>query len=112
MTLNEKLKYLKVVLSNLNFEDVYHYRHPQTKKTRWIVWQEDSETNSFHANNNKAEQPIHGSIDLYTQIEFDGLIDLIQEVLINAERISWRLNFVAYEEETNLIHYEWEFEVY
>jgi hypothetical protein len=37
-------------------------------------------------------------------------LDNIQAAL-NSLRIPWRLNSVQYEDETNLIHYEWTWEV-
>ena len=60
--------------------------------------------------NRKQEQQVHGTIDCYTKIEFDPLLDEIQDAL-NAAGIGWSLLTVQYEDETNLIHYEWEFYV-
>ena len=86
----------------------YHYRRPSTVQKEYIVWAEDSEDASFNADNRKAEQQIHGTIDYFTQQEFDPLIDSIQNALDEA-RVSFRLNAVDYEDDTKLIHYEWEF---
>ncbi len=86
----------------------YHYRRPSTVQKEYIVWAEDSEDASFNADNRKAEQQIHGTIDYFTQKEFDPLIDGIQNALDEA-RVSFRLNAVDYEDDTKLIHYEWEF---
>lgn len=86
----------------------YHYRRPSTVQKEYIVWAEDSEDASFNADNRKAEQQIHGTIDYFTQKEFDPLIDSIQNALDEA-RVSFRLNAVDYEDDTKLIHYEWEF---
>ena len=60
------------------------------------------------AENRKAEQQIHGTIDYFTRAEFDTNVDRIQEAL-NAAGIGFRINSVQYEDTTNLIHYEWEF---
>lgn len=88
--------------------NTYHYRRPSTVQKEYIVWAEDSEDASFNADNRKAEQQIHGTIDYFTQTEFDPLIDGIQDSLDDA-RVSFRLNAVDYEDDTKLIHYEWEF---
>ena len=49
-------------------------------------------------------------MDYYTPQEYDPAVDNIQAAL-NSLRIPWRLNSVQYEDETNLIHYEWTWEV-
>ena len=74
----------------------------------YIVWAEMGEYESFDAENLKAEQQINGSIDYFTQTEFDVVCDNIQAAL-DAARIGYRLNSVQYEDETALIHYEWFF---
>lgn len=86
----------------------YHYRRPSTVQKNYIIWAEDSEDNSFEADNIKAEQQIHGTIDYFTQTEFDPIVDAVQEALLSV-RVSFRLNSVDYEDDTKLIHYEWEF---
>ena len=53
----------------------YHYRRPSTVQKEYIVWAEYSEDASFNADNRKAEQQIHGTIDYFTQKEFDPLIE-------------------------------------
>ncbi len=83
---------------------VTHYR--RLSKYPYVVWAESGEENSFHADNKKVEQQLTGTVDLFTKTEFDTLADSIQEILDN-EEISWRLDSVQYEEETNLIHYQW-----
>lgn len=114
MHLISKLQHVRnILLSATN--DLYHYRYPtdaEKKKLRhWVVWQEDSEDGSFHTDNRKQEQVIHGTIDLYTLDEYDELLDNIQDSLNGSPYIVWRLNMVVYEDETNLIHYEWEWEI-
>ena len=75
----------------------------------FCVWAEDGE-NGFNAGNRKAEQAITGTVDYYTLQEYDPTLDNIQAAL-NSLRIPWQLNSVQYEDETNLIHYEWTWEV-
>ena len=50
------------------------------------------------------------AIDCFTQKEYDPVLDEIQDALNEAE-IGWRLSSVQYEDETNLIHSEWEFNI-
>lgn len=86
-------------------EDVYHYNAPPGLD-RYIVWAEDGETSSISGNNKKDIQTLEGTIDFYTKTESDILVDEIQSALNNAN-ISYRLNSIQYEDETQLIHYEW-----
>lgn len=106
-SLQSKLKEVQSVLVSTG-GNVYHFRRPRDKKPPFIVWQEDGEGISIGADNHKAEQQIHGTIDLYTLMEFDPLADAIQDALNGAD-IGWSLLSVQYEDETNIIHYEWEF---
>lgn len=106
-SLNNILRDVQAALRTVT-ENCYHYRRPLRPKKNYIVWAEDSEAESFDSGNRKAEQQIHGTIDYYTLTEFDAAVDQIQEAL-NAAGIGFRINSVQYEDETNLIHYEWEF---
>lgn len=64
------------------------------------------EQSSVEADNFKNEQAIQGTIDLFTKTEFDTNVDSIQTALKTA-KISFYLNSVQYEQETDFIHYEW-----
>lgn len=86
----------------------YHYRRSKTPTERYIVWSEDGEDNSAAFDNRKAEQQIHGTVDYFTKMEFDPVVDSIQTAL-DGHYIGFRLNSVQYEDDTTLIHYEWEF---
>lgn len=91
---------------------VYHYQRPSRESLdRYVIWAEQNEINSLVVNNRKAEQQLQGTIDLYTQVEFDTAVDGIQEALDAAEHVTWELASVQYEDETALIHYEWQFTV-
>jgi len=83
---------------------VSHYR--RTAKPPFVVWAETGEQSSLHSDNHKSEQQLTGIIDFYTLTEFDPIADDIQEIL-NAENVGWVLDSVQYEDETNLIHYQW-----
>lgn len=108
MSLKTRMETLADEFSKLS-DQVYHYWRPRPDGVnQYIIWAEDQEANSLEADNQKQEQGIHGTIDLFTVYEFDSLVDSIQESLNALENLSWRLNSVQYEEETGLIHHEWE----
>lgn len=90
-------------------DNVYHY-YAWEQPDKYIVWAEDSEGNSLHADNKKQVQGIQGTIDYFTKDESDSNVDKIQKAMNDSE-ISWRLNSIQYEERTDYIHYEWVFEV-
>ena len=90
---------------------IYHYRKPTDDQTdRYIVWQEDG-GQYFSANNRGSELSITGTVDLYTKQEYDQLVDQIPKALNDSAHASIELNAVDYDDETNLIHYEWTFSV-
>ena len=74
------------------------------------MWAEYGENNSFHADDHKQEQKLYGYVDYFTKTEFDANADIIQGVL-DSEGVAWELSSVDYEEETNLIHFRWRWEV-
>lgn len=88
---------------------VFHYS-AAGQTGNYIVWAEDSEGDSVHADNKKTEQVLQGTIDYFTKAEFDPVVKQIQDKLNEAE-ISWRLNSIQHERDTGYIHYEWVFEV-
>lgn len=110
-SLQEKLKTVRDALLSTGIGHVYHFERPKDKPEHWIVWQEDGEASSFDGDNRKREQQGRGTIDCFTQIEYDPLLDAIQEALDSAPNIAWELESVQYEDETKLIHYEWSFRV-
>lgn len=103
MSLQNLLEKLYMPFTELSCT-VSHYR--RTDRPPYLVWAETGEENSFAANDHKAEQQITGLVDYYTKTEFDETVDAIQGIL-NTEEVGWRLDSVQYEEETNLIHYQW-----
>lgn len=115
MSLQSKLKAVRDALVSVQTKagaavPCYHYYRAKGPVTGYIVWAEDSEADSANGDNRKTEQQIHGTVDYYTQTEFDPVVDGIQDVL-NTAGIGFRLNSVQYEDETKLIHWEWEFYV-
>lgn len=106
MSLMNKISKIEEALTSINGLSVYHYLRPQLKAP-FCIWQEDGEAGSLESDNHKGEQAISGSVDYFTQSEYDGMIDDIQEALNSVEGCGWSLNSVQYEDETELIHYEW-----
>ena len=104
----DKLQAIATALADL-CPRVYHYLAADKTKPNYIVWAEDG-ANDLAAGNIHAEGAWQGTVDLFTQIEFDQLIDDIPAKL---EEIgaSWSLNSVQAEADTGLIHYEWLFEL-
>lgn len=90
-------------------DSVYHYE-AMNRPDKYIVWAEDAEGDSVEGDNAKINQSIQGTIDYYTKEDMDENVDKIQAVLIDA-CVSFYLNSVQYEDETEYIHYEWVFEV-
>ena len=90
---------------------VYHYHRGVRSKAPYLIWAEDGEGDqSFYSDSRKSEQSIHGYIDYFTLEEFDPAVDNVQNILY-VHGSEWRLNDVQYEEDTNLIHYAWEFTI-
>lgn len=108
LSLQSKLNQIGTALAALT-ENAFHYWRP-VKKVPCIMWAETGETGSFHSGNRKSEQVIAGTCDYYTKKEFDPLIDAVQDTL-EGLGFAWRLDAVDYEDETNLIHYSWTWEV-
>lgn len=104
----EQLKRVRDTLLTVT-KDVYHYEKTSIEE-RYIVWQEDSEGDSLHADDKHEITVFSGTIDLYTKLEYDPWIQEIQKALDNAE-IACHIESIQYEEETKFIHYEWRFEV-
>ena len=104
-----KLKRLRDALTSINGLSVYHYWHPRLKAP-FLIWAEDGEDSALHTSNHKSEQAISGTIDYFTLEEYDTMVETIQETLNTVENLGWALS-VQYEDETNLIHYEWTFNI-
>lgn len=104
MSLQSKLYQIGVALAEIT-DNCYHYWRP-VKDVPCIIWAESGEDGSFNSDNRKSCQRIIGTVDLFTKTEFDSLVDSVQETLENIG-LTWALESVQYEEDTNLIHYEW-----
>ena len=106
MSLVSKAQKIRTALTGITDLKVYHLTVPAGTKAPYAVWQEDSEGQSMHADDQKIEQVLEVTIDYFTKTEYDAMTDTIQGAL-NDARIAWRLNSFQYEEEAALLHYEW-----
>lgn len=115
MTLQQKLERIGNALVEGLTQDgelicgVYHYWRSQ-KGAPFVVWAESYEDEPINGDNRKAEQAIRGYVDAYSKTEFDPLFDDVQSILNGLAEdmpFGWMLDSVQYEEETNLIHYQW-----
>ncbi len=109
MSFQTRIKQIRDVLTSIEGLKVGHYTF-SGDTVPYVVWAEDTESDSVEGDNYKLEQAIQGTIDLFTKQDFDPLVDAIQNALKTA-KISFYLNSVQYEEETRLIHYEWVWDV-
>lgn len=91
--------------------NTYHYWRPQ-RKPPFCVWAETGEPDGFQGDNRKGEQAISGTVDYYTQTEYDPAVDTIQETLNSFPGpLGWTLVSVEYEDETNMIHFSWDWKM-
>jgi hypothetical protein len=88
---------------------VFHYS-ASGQTGNYIVWAEDGEGPSGHADNHKTTQVLTGTIDYFTKTEFDPVIQQIEGAL-NSTDIAWRLSSVQHEKDTGYIHHEWTWEI-
>ena len=88
------------------------FRYFATGQTgNYIVWAEDGEGDTVHADGQKVERALTGTIDYFTKTENDPVVQQIEDVLDSDDGISWYLNSVQYEQDTGYIHFEWVWEV-
>lgn len=112
MSLQQKLEQIGTALAAA-LPNVYHYYRPQMQEP-YCVWAEDGETNALDADNQKQEQVVGGYVDYYTRTEYDPALDTVQGVLLGLQGklpFGWALSSVDFEDETNLIHYQWSWQV-
>lgn len=108
--MNLKLQKIRDGLNTIDGLKVYHYWRTR-QEPPYCIWQEDGEGESVWTSNHLAEQVITGTIDYFTLTEYDSNIERIQEVLNDIDNLGWNLSSVQYEEDTNLIHYEWDWQI-
>ena len=84
---------------------VYHFEGFQEKDS-YLVWQEEGQSDAVYADNKMLTQYIEGTLDYFTQVEFDPNFELIQSALNNGQ-IAWGLTNIDFDVESKYIHYEW-----
>ncbi len=89
---------------------VFHY-FTDKQKANYIVWAEDGEGDSLHADGKKVEKVLTGTIDYFTKNENDPIVQIIEATLDSADDFVWSLNSVQHEQDTGYIHYEWAWEM-
>lgn len=109
-TMNNKLYKIRDALTSITDLKVYHYFRV-VKDVPYCIWAEDGEGDSLWTSNHQSEQVITGTIDYFTRVEFDENVTNIQNALNDIENCGWQLNSIQYEDDTNLIHYEWGFQI-
>lgn len=108
--MQEKLSKIKDALTSIENLKVYHYWRPRLQAP-YLIWAEEGEGDSLWTSNHLQEQVIKGTVDYFTKTELDPIVDTIQEKLNGVESLGWNLEAVQYEDETNLIHFSWYFEI-
>lgn len=110
MSIQNRLKDFYEGLAKLT-DNCYHYFAPSNAKVPYIVWNEDSEDESFDADNHKVRQAVAGFVEYYTPAEFDAMFDTIQDFLNGFEGLSWTWEATQYgdpqNDDDNLIHHTW-----
>lgn len=108
MTLQETLKTFGTALATIEGVTVRHYTRGKAAPP-FLVWQEDG-SDDFCADDSHSEGLITGSADYYTEEEYDPKVEQITQ-LLGKNALSWDLVSVAYEEQTGMIHYSWDWEL-
>lgn len=106
MTLQAKITKIRDALTSIDGLTVYHYWR-FVDNPPCAIWQEDTESGYLQADLRKREQGVGGTVDYFTQTEYDTMTDAIQDALNDIENCFWNLEDVQYEEDTRLIHYTW-----
>lgn len=102
------LKQFKNLLLTIT-DDVFHYEAFGVKDN-FIVWAEEAESGSLFADDKKISQTMTGSVDLYSRNEYSPMVKQIQN-LFNDNHIPFRLNSIQFKKDTDLVHWEWIWEV-
>lgn len=109
MSMEEKLKKVRDTL--LTISDKVSHRSSGKMTEGYIVWAEDNAGGTLWGDGKLIEQNLRGTIDYYTSKEYDDMPGKIQNALNNND-ISFYIGFIGRDEKTELIHYEWIWEVY
>jgi hypothetical protein len=87
-----------------------HHYTADGETGNYIVWAEDMQADSVHADDEMEDRALQGTTDYFTKTEYDPITKQIETAMNNSD-MSWRLNSVQHEKDTGYIHYEWVWEV-
>lgn len=108
-SLNSKLKKFAELLRYTSTNEIYHYDATGGKGDRYIVWQEEGESDSLFLDNQHDEIVLKGSLNIYTKVEFDDLVDEVID-LFNGNGVPFNIINIEYETNSNYIHYSFDWE--
>jgi len=74
-----------------------------------IIWMHGAETTGMHKDNRKAVQVVSGAVYYFTRLEYDPVVDGIQEALTGIAGLGWRLSEVEVSED-GVWFYAWDWE--
>ena len=86
-----------------------HYAWSPAPRSEYGTYQEDGAAD-LEGDGLHIEKGTTGTIDYFTRKD-DGSVQKTIEEALNGV-CAWRLNSIQYEDDTGLIHYEWEFGIY
>lgn len=110
MTSLNKITKIRDALTGIEGLTVYHYWR-YVDNPPCVIWQEDTESSALQTDLHKGEQAIGGTVDYFTQTEYDPMADAIQDALNQIESCKWNFDDVQFEEETHFIHYTWRWRI-
>jgi hypothetical protein len=109
----EQLKALKKELVSLGKEHdvkVYHYFNDKPSGN-YITWSEDDTIRAF-GDGVAGQKAVQGTVDYFTKTEYDPMVDLIDDAIMNTEFTYLDDGpTITYEDSTGYIHYQWVWEV-
>ena len=100
-----KVKKLRDALKAVSGIKISHYR--ELEQDRYIVWAETGQTSGYWADNEKYVQGLKGEVALFTNVEYDTVVDEIQEAFLEAS-IDWELRNVKHDPAMDRIGYLWD----
>lgn len=100
MTLKEIRDLLLEVTPNSFHQEAWQ------QSDEYIVWAEDSENGSIHADNQKQVLMVDVTIDVFTKEEYPEIVTDLHDKL-NEHEVPFKLLSIQYEEDTTYTHYEY-----
>ena len=91
-------------------DKVYHFEAPENAAPPYIVWQEIGQGEILSGDDSQDAYAATGTIDIFSRNEKEPLVSSVYRAL-NDACISFYKKSVQYEQDTRLIHTEYEFDV-